>query len=292
LIYQTLVGTWPIEPLEADEGMKYRDRILQYTDKAMHEAKIHTSWMNPSAPHEAAVREFICDLFDAKGSDFTEDLGKFVGQIANSGFVNSLAQLVLKMIAPGVPDCYRGTELWDFNLVDPDNRRPVDYDARRQRLNNAWSAAKKNKLEFARDLITRWPDPDIKFWTTSACLNLRRDHPALFSFGKYVPLTACGKAANHILAFARQFEYECAIAIVPRNYYRLTHTSGSGEKASGPPRADWADTQIIIPDDFPQQWQCELSGQEIETVANNRHSFDVAGLLDVLPVAVLKSAAF
>jgi (1->4)-alpha-D-glucan 1-alpha-D-glucosylmutase len=292
LIYQTLVGTWPIQRLDSIARDKYRDRIVEYTDKAMHEAKIHTSWMNPSAPHETAVREFICDLFNEPGREFFEEMSRFVERIADSGFVNSLAQVVLKVTAPGVPDFYRGTELWDFNLVDPDNRRPVDYDMRRQRLDDVWAAGTENKGEFARELAARWPDPDLKLWVTSACLKFRLDHPDLFAFGKYVPLSTCGKSADRVISFARQNEDECAIIVVPRYYYQLSQNSRGSVIHPGPPRVDWADTQILIPGEFPQQWQCELSGQTIESGATtDRHTLNVAKLLEVFPVAVLNSAS-
>jgi (1->4)-alpha-D-glucan 1-alpha-D-glucosylmutase len=292
LIYQTLVGTWPVGRLDGDERDKYRDRILEYMDKALHEAKTHTSWTNPSAPYESAVREFISDLFSDAGREFFDDMGRFVEQIADSGFVNSLAQLVLKMTAPGVPDSYRGTELWDFNLVDPDNRRPVDYDMRRRRLDNLWVAASRNKDEFATDVAARWPDPDLKLWITSACLKFRLDHPDLFSFGKYVPLSTSGQAADHVISFARQYENECAIVVVPRHSYQLSKKFAATMKEPGPPPVDWADTKILIPDDFPRQWQCELSGRSIESCASaDHHTLEAARLLEVFPVAVLKSAS-
>lgn len=191
-----------------------------------------------------------------------------------------------------MPDCYRGTEFWDFNLVDPDNRRPVDYDKRRGRLDDLLRAAKTNTPEFARDLSTRWPDPDIKLWTTSRCLGLRRDCPDLFSFGEYVPLTVIGQAADHVVAFARRLEDENVIIVVPRHYYQLSCSSTAGSSESGPPRADWVDTNVIIPDDFPQRWQCELSGRALESnVADNQHTLAVTNMFEIFPVAVLKPAS-
>ena len=149
LIYQTLVGTWPASIQSEADRATYRDRIAQYMEKAFREAKAHTSWMNPSDDYESAVHDFIRDLFGEAGKKFAADLGQFVRRIADSGYVNSLAQLLLKMTVPGVPDFYRGTELWDFNLVDPDNRRPVDYDARRRRLHELQEAGRKNTPEAA-----------------------------------------------------------------------------------------------------------------------------------------------
>src|SRR5262245_25174249 len=120
------------------------------------------------------------------------------------------------MTLPGVPDFYRGTELWDFNLVDPHNRRPVDYDARRNRLDRLGSLAKSRDANAAGNVINRWPEPDVKLWTTAACLAVRCDNPDLFAFGEYLPFTVEGEYADHIISFARRHEDELAIIVVPR----------------------------------------------------------------------------
>jgi (1->4)-alpha-D-glucan 1-alpha-D-glucosylmutase len=287
LIYQTLVGTWPGQSQSADERAAYLDRILQYMKKALREAKIHVSWMNPSDEYEAAMRDFITDLLSARGQDFTDDLSRFVAQIADAGYINSLAQLVLKTTLPGVPDFYRGTELWDFNLVDPDNRRPVDYDARRNRLEGIRSAAESGGTQVARDVVGRWPDPDAKLWTTAACLAVRRDYPDLFAFGEYVPLAAEGAYADHIIGFARRHENEAAIIVVPRNVQTLVKRDQAHAMAGMPP-IDWRDTRTTLPEDFPSQWQCRLSGeQQTANSANGARGFLVSHLLNTFPVAVL-----
>jgi (1->4)-alpha-D-glucan 1-alpha-D-glucosylmutase len=289
LIYQTLVGTWPTEVLNGDERIGHRDRIVPYMEKAIREAKIHSSWMNPSEEYEKAIRDFICDLFDDKSAKFAADLSNFVAQIADSGYVNSLAQLVLKTTLPGVPDLYRGTELWDFNLVDPDNRRPVDYDCRRDRLDKLRKAASGSIHEAARDLSARWPDPDIKQWITSNCLAARQESADLFAFGEYIPLTVEGEFADHAISFARRFENEFTIVCVPRHFHRLLDGDGNLTKG-GPPQPEWANTRIVLPDDFPHAWHCRLSGRDNESngVEGNR-TLGVAELLNVFPVALLKS---
>jgi (1->4)-alpha-D-glucan 1-alpha-D-glucosylmutase len=294
LIYQTLVGTWPIEPMRPTERDEYHDRILQYMEKALREAKIHTSWMNPSEPYETAVRAFITALFAPDRQRFADDLAAFVARIAAAGFVNSLAQLLLKMALPGMPDFYRGTELWDFNLVDPDNRRPVDYDLRRHRLKNLWAAADKDLPTFARELAGRWPDSDIKLWITSSGLQLRRDWSDVFAFGEYIPLTASGAAADHIIAFARRLETQTVICVVPRHFYRLHVERPRRENETGPPRADWADTQLVLPEDFPQEWASRLSGETYIASRNYNASagnpfpmLSVAELFAVFPVALI-----
>lgn len=290
LIYQTLVGTWPLEPMSPSARDEYRDRILQYMHKAMREAKLHTSWMNPTETYETAVEEFITALFDPSNQAFAADVSTYVAKIAVSGFVNSLAQLLLKLTLPGVPDFYRGTELWDFNLVDPDNRRPVDYDARRQRLEKLWNAANDHPQDFAQDLRSRWPDPDIKLWVTSSCLQLRRKLPDVFTFGEYIPLTATGAAADHVIAYARRFDRQVVVTVVPRHFYRLCADQAPQKNQTGPPHADWAGAKLILPDDFPHHWCCTLSGRSHSTPAGAGSPFlDVADLFEVFPVALLTS---
>jgi (1->4)-alpha-D-glucan 1-alpha-D-glucosylmutase len=289
LLYQTLVGTWPLTPMDARQLEQYRDRILQYMEKSLREAKIHTSWMNPSDAYDAAVRDFIGDLLDEKGKAFAADVGRFVAKIADSGFVNSLAQLVLKMTLPGVPDFYQGTELWDFNLVDPDNRRPVDFETRRRSLDRL--EANVESPTFASDLAARWPDSDIKLWITSRGLALRRELPEAFNFGEYIPLSATGTAADHVVAFARRWEQHWVLSVVPRHYYRLT--SGKPATATyGLPHADWVDTRVVLPDDAPTNWHSVLSGDLLDaTDAGSQTAIGLAEMFRAFPVALLTSTS-
>jgi (1->4)-alpha-D-glucan 1-alpha-D-glucosylmutase len=287
LIYQTLVGTWPRERPTAEAGDVYRDRILQYMRKAIREAKIHASWMNPSDDYEAAIHDFISDLLGEKGREFTAELSAFVARIADAGYVNSLAQLVLKATLPGVPDFYRGTELWDFNLVDPDNRRAVDYESRRGRLKRLRETAQRGNAEAARDVMNRWPDPDAKLWTTAACLTIRRDCSELFTFGEYLPLTVEGEQEDHLISFARRRDEEAAIVVVPRRVQNLM-AGDQVERKPGMPRINWQDTRIVVPDDFPSDWECRLSGQQhaLKSTGGTR-AILASELLDNFPVAVL-----
>ena len=283
-IYQTLVGIWPQESLARAEREQYRDRILQYLEKAFREAKVHTSWMNPFEAYEAKVREFVTALFAPQRQSFADDVSDFVSAIADAGFVNSLSQLLLKLTLPGMPDFYRGTELWDFKLVDPDNRRSVDYDARRHRLKKLQSAAEKDLPGLTREIAARWPDPDIKLWTTSVGLRLRRDWPDVFAFGEFIPLTATGATAEHIIAFARRREQNTVICVVPRHFYRLTanRPSANRKSAAGPPLADWADTQLVLPDGSAAEWSSPLTGETFDTLK-------IADLFATFPVALLTS---
>ncbi|HEY3395756.1 MAG TPA: malto-oligosyltrehalose synthase [Lacipirellulaceae bacterium] len=288
LIYQTLVGTWPVKPMSPDEMKQYEGRIVQYLQKAFREAKTHTSWMNPSEAFETAAFDFVRDLLGPPGEPFRADLTAFVNEIADSGFVNSLAQTLLKITLPGVPDFYQGCELWDFNLVDPDNRRPIDFEERRTRLDQLLRAADTDLEQTARDLARRWPSADIKLWVTARSLALRRDWTDVFSFGDYLPLTGVGPAENNLLSFARQFNERCAITAVPRHFHQLC--GSQREPKRGTPRADWQGTQLVLPQIGNGAWNCVLCGRTFEARGRDGKSvLDVAAVLDVLPVALLTS---
>jgi (1->4)-alpha-D-glucan 1-alpha-D-glucosylmutase len=283
LLYQTLVGTWPDSAMDETERDAYRDRMVQYMGKALKEAKIHTSWVNPSESYDNAISEFVAELFEDKGEVFRQDLEQFVQKIAGAGFVNSLAQLVLKLTVPGVPDFYQGTELWDFNLVDPDNRRPVDFFLRERQLNELLNAADSDIEEFAGELSQRWPDAIVKLWVTARTLNLRRELADVFTFGEYVPLTAIGPAADHVVAFARRHDDKCVVAVVPRLHYRLCRGNMSVNA--------WDETQLALPAGVARSWQCRLSGRAFDAGDTNEPILDVAELFQVFPVALLTSGA-
>jgi (1->4)-alpha-D-glucan 1-alpha-D-glucosylmutase len=293
LIYQTLVGTWPFETPQGDERTEYCDRILQYLEKALREAKIHTSWMNPSEAHETAIRDFITSLFAPEHQAFLDDVTSFVSQIADAGFVNSLSQLLLKVTLPGMPDFYRGTELWDFNLVDPDNRRPVDYESRKHRLKSLWSAAENDMPASARELAARWPDPDVKLWVTTSSLRCRRELCDVFALGEYIPLSVSGSGADHVLAFARRHESQIAICVVPRHFYRYQAAHPCVKTDSPVPAANWAGTKLILPADFPADWMCRISGNRYTSTNNPKAGTEgerelaIAELFSVLPVALV-----
>jgi (1->4)-alpha-D-glucan 1-alpha-D-glucosylmutase len=287
LLYQTLVGTWPADGWDAQPREPYRDRIIQYMHKALREAKIHTSWMNPSESYEAAVGDFITDLLGDGGDDFQKDISEFAAMISDSGFVNSLAQVLLKITLPGVPDFYQGTELWDFNLVDPDNRRPVDFDLRRRSLERLQRDFADNPEEFFEALTQRWPSADVKLWITTRALAFRRERPDLFTFGECIPLTVTGQAADHILAFARRCEDQWAIVVVPRQIYRL-QLEQNRQREHGAPRINWQDTRLVLPPDAPTAWRCEISNQTSEAiVADTESVLNLSDAFNELPISLL-----
>jgi (1->4)-alpha-D-glucan 1-alpha-D-glucosylmutase len=288
LLYQTLVGTWPVDSMSAAQLEAYTARIVQYMQKALREAKVHSSWINPSEAYENATFDFVRDLLGDKGAAFQADLTRFVREIADSGFVNSLAQILLKATVPGVPDFYQGTELWDFNLVDPDNRRPVDFAQRRERLDNLLAQAEKEITKPALEVSARWPDPDVKLWVIMRSLGLRRDWPDVFSFGEYVPLAASGPAANHVLSFARHLDRQWVMVVVPQQFHRLRGKRDHTQH--GPPCADWSGTQIILPDEVGGPWRDVLTGLESDPEkADGKSVLRVGPLLEILPVALLVS---
>jgi (1->4)-alpha-D-glucan 1-alpha-D-glucosylmutase len=246
LFYQTLVGAWPLEPYSADDYAEFVERIQAYMAKALREAKVHTSWINPNTPYDEAARQFIAAVLDEeKGAAFLADFRPFQRSVSSFGLLNSLSQTLLKITSPGVPDTYQGTELWDFSLVDPDNRRPVDYDHRRSLLDALRASAGEvgaGRLELARELVKTRQDGRIKLYVTSEALRLRRENLDLWTTGDYLPLETTGSAADRIVAFARRNSDSWAIVAVPRLALQL-----SPDGSAWPLGKDWGDTRILPP---------------------------------------------
>jgi (1->4)-alpha-D-glucan 1-alpha-D-glucosylmutase len=212
LLYQTLIGAWPID----------RDRCWQYMLKACREAKINTSWHEPNNAYEQSIRAFVDGVLQTP--DFIASLERFVGPLILPGRINSLAQTLIKIVAPGVPDFYQGTELWDLSLVDPDNRRPVDFALRAQFLRRAGELA-------AADAVADWESGLPKLWMITRLLAIRRERAEDFSDrSKYKPLVAQGKHLGSLLAFRRG---DNLIAVVPR----FTMTLDGA----------WGDTRLTLP---------------------------------------------
>ncbi|MBK5958793.1 malto-oligosyltrehalose synthase [Rhodoplanes elegans] len=219
MLYQALVGVWPNAGGKgsggADAGLV--ERLQTYAVKALREGKQETSWHNPNDAYEGAVTAFIARLLDPDASsDFLADFSEIAGRTALLGALNSLSQLGLKMTIPGVPDIYQGTELWDLSLVDPDNRRAVDFDAR-----NAMLTAIGETPDWAA-LAASWTDGRIKLALTHRLLELRRALPAVFADGGYAPLPVEGPQAGHVLAFARTGRRDAVIVAVLRHVAPLT----------------------------------------------------------------------
>ncbi len=248
LLYQTLVGAWPWMPgqEETPAGLAaFRDRVGAYMLKATREAKVHTSWTDPNRGYEDATRQLVTRLLDPSNRLFLDDFRRFQRTVALCGAINSLAQLLLKMTCPGVPDFYQGTELWDFSLVDPDNRHPVDYTARRRlldELRSAWAEGPATRFSFLRELLQHSYTGQIKLHILWRGLDVRRRHRHLFSEGAYLPIQAWGPKQQHVCAFARTLAGDVALTIVPRLPWSLT--AGSGAWPLGEPI--WQDTRIEL----------------------------------------------
>jgi (1->4)-alpha-D-glucan 1-alpha-D-glucosylmutase len=290
LIYQTLVGTWPLDDFASESLAAYTKRIVQYLDKALREAKLHTSWTNPYEEYDAAVRQFIERILADPASPFVRDVEELVRTIADPGFTNSLAQTVVKTFAPGVPDFYRGVEFWDFNLVDPDNRRPVDFKARREALTKLDQQYKQNAADTAAELVAAWPDQRIKLFTIWRSLQLRKERPEL-ARGDYLPLECEGPRKAHLIAFARVDNGSWTVCVVPR----LTAEAWRGKAATlrkGEfPIADWwRETYVLLPAEAPQQWRHAFGGGQLAATnssVSNGARFEAAELFRRFPVAVL-----
>jgi (1->4)-alpha-D-glucan 1-alpha-D-glucosylmutase len=247
LFYQTLLGAWPLEPFAGKVAEEFVARLQAYMEKATREAKVHTSWVNPNPAYDDGVRRFVAAVLDpAAGGAFLADFQEFQRRVSHYGLLNSLSQALLKVASPGVPDTYQGTELWDFSLVDPDNRRPVDYGLRRRLLDElkAGAAGAGPRLaDFARTLAEQKEDGRVKLYVTWRALHARRDNPGLFTTGDYLPADAVGPRRDHVCAFVRRRDGGVAVAAAPRLMTRLVPEAGGLPLGA----AVWEDTRLLLP---------------------------------------------
>jgi (1->4)-alpha-D-glucan 1-alpha-D-glucosylmutase len=242
LIYQTLVGAWPFEAQGGKAQSTFCDRLSAYMTKAMREAKLHTSWLGPDEEYELAVLRFVDAILDSRRSHvFLQSFQTFQARVAELGVYNSLAQLLIKITAPGVPDFYQGSELWDLNLVDPDNRRLVDYATRRELL-QTMRGCTGGERAIPEELLARRADGRVKMFVTTRALAARTELRNLYQHGDYVPLEGVGPRRDCLFAFARKDHESIALTCVPRLIASLV------PDATSPPlgRAVWADTRIDL----------------------------------------------
>jgi (1->4)-alpha-D-glucan 1-alpha-D-glucosylmutase len=258
--------------------------------KATKEAKFNTSWINPNEAYDEALKSFVASILaPGPGNRFLADFAAFLPGIARVGMVNSLAQTLLKITAPGVPDFYQGTELWDFSLVDPDNRRSIDFPKRMAGLNALQARiAKGDRAALARDLVAYWEDGQIKLYAIHRALQCRRRSPELFQAGDYVPLQTGGTAADRIVAFARRRASRVALVVAPRLTATLTDI---GSRL--PLGADvWQDTWLTLPQDFPADAYIDVfTGARTGARARDGGRLQVGELLADFPIALLECAA-
>lgn len=259
LLYQTLIGVWPLDPPDAGSWPRFVERIQGYMEKATREAKRRTSWISPNEEYDAAVRDFVAGVLDDNPKNrFLAELRAFEDRVVDFGLYSALSQALLKLTSPGVPDVYQGQELWEFWLVDPDNRRPVDFDRRKwllAEIQATIAAGAEQRLALARHLAENPRDSRLKLLVTCQALQFRRRHADLFRLGRYEPLAVEGFAAEHVCAFAWRRTpstgepEEAAIVVVPRLLARLA--AQFHEEPHDPWRplgeAVWRDTRLLIP---------------------------------------------
>lgn len=259
LLYQTLVGAWPLGPMDDAARADFVARLQAYVEKATREAKTHTSWINPHPAYDEGLADFVAAVLDAGNTAFLDDFLPFQQTVARLGMVNSLAQTLVKITAPGVPDVYQGQEVWDFSLVDPDNRRPVDYALRRRMLDDLCARRESGDgAALARELVEGWEDGRIKMHVVQRALRLRASRPQLFLRGAYLPLEPEGPAAEHVVAFARTAEDGAAITVVPR----LVAGLARGRNFALPQASDWAGTRVPLPKGLAGRYRDVFTGQE------------------------------
>jgi (1->4)-alpha-D-glucan 1-alpha-D-glucosylmutase len=234
---------------------------------------MNTSWIQPNEQWDAAVNEFVARVLDpSEKNKFLPTFLPVAEEIARLGAINSLTQVALKLTLPGVPDIYQGNEIWDFSLVDPDNRRPVDYQQRRAMLDSLGGAAPE-------DLLQHWPDGRIKLFLTQRLLRFRRDNAALFGAGTYLPLTVSGPFADSCVAFTREHEGKWIAVIVPRLSSRVGFPP-VGEK--------WKETAVELPESLSRDGACELfTGRDLRSDATGVSLFET---MTDLPFAVYTNA--
>lgn len=288
LLYQSLMGAWPLERMNQEGYARFIDRIQAYMIKAVKEAKQRTSWVSPDAEYEEALVAFVGKVLDQSGPNaFLDDFLPFQEEIAQIGVYNSLSQLMIKIAAPGVPDFYQGTELWDFSLVDPDNRRPVDFDARARLVADLKKACESgSRPTLIRDLVDHRMDGRIKMFVTMEGLRYRRDHSKVFQHGDYVPLDGIGEKRDYIFAFGRLHEGETVVVAVPRLLTSVLPdvvTTPLGEKV-------WTNTQVIMPawkerTSFRNHFTGEIL---LTTTTEGKQVVQAGELFNTFPVALLE----
>lgn len=269
LLYQAILGAWPLD--QAIPTLDFIERIKNYFQKAIAEAKDNTNWNYPNVPWSEACSRFIDTILTpgntSSANSFLSSFVPFCEKIAYMGLLNSLAQVILKCTCPGIPDVYQGNELWDFSLVDPDNRRPVDYDLRAKTL---------RALEGANisELFAHWKDGRIKMFITQRLLKLRKEHPLLFSDGIYLPISTSGSYSGNLVGFLRANEGQRLLVLVSR------HASRVGIPLLA---ESWKETKVQIPEGTHSVWRNIFSGEDI---AQTGDSLEMSHLFRELPYCV------
>jgi (1->4)-alpha-D-glucan 1-alpha-D-glucosylmutase len=281
LLYQSLVGAWPPGPrVQDDEPIReqFTDRVKEYMRKAIREGKDNTSWARPDEDYETTLDEFLERLLRAPSRPgLRSEINLFSDRLAWHGMFNSLAQVLIKIAAPGVPDFYQGTELWSLVFVDPDNRRAVDFTQRASILAEIAPVLDAPAPKVVRDLMATWRDARIKMYVTVQALRFRSANATLFTNGEYIPVYVTGQHADRVVAFARHYEGRWCLLVVPRI------TAKIAEPEMLPTGDIWGDTTLDLPDGMPLTWRNVLTGDE-------PISLDLKDVFNAIPFALLTPA--
>ena len=280
LLYQTMLGAWPLDESAFTE---FQQRLKDYMLKAVKEAKSRTGWINPDADYEHALIRFIKAVLNSSLSQkFLDDFLLLQQKVAFFGALNSLSQTLLKITSPGVPDFYQGNELWNFSLVDPDNRRPVDYELRTQLLGEIRKQETGDKAIFIRQISDCWQDGRIKMYTIYKALHTRKDSLPLFLHGDYLPMEA-GNKDKHICAFARNTSDKWAVSVVP---LFLTSMTVTGVLPYG--QDIWEEDVLYFPKTAPADWENVFTGEHV-TLSREEKTLPLAQVFNSFPVALLRN---
>jgi (1->4)-alpha-D-glucan 1-alpha-D-glucosylmutase len=282
LIYQTLLGVWPPN---ADDA-SITKRLQDYMVKALREARIHTRWIEANEAYEGAVVRFVELILSRETAPrFVEDVALFRRRLAWCGMIHSLGQTLLKIVCPGTPDFYQGSETWDLRLVDPDNRQPVDFTERCKELRELPRDGRNPGAAF--ELFRRWPDGRIKMHVIRAALRCRQQHPEVFVEGEFSPVVARGSRSENVISILRNHDGISILALIPR-WLARTYTP-----AEELPAADfWGETVLLLPESAPESWTNVLTGESVESQRmGTSHSLAVSKVLARFPVALLASRA-
>ena len=280
-LYQTLIGAWP---LQSEEIPAFSKRLQDYMVKAAREAMVHTRWVTPNIEYENALITFTKSILDESGeNEFLEYFLRTQSRLAYSGALNSLSQVLLKITSPGAPDVYQGAELWDFSLVDPDNRRPVDFRKRTQLLKELKKRESKSRDTLIPELLVDWEDGRIKLYVTYKALNFRREHRGLFLEGEYLPLFSAGARKNNIVAFSRCKADQWVVVAVPRLVAKMAAPGPLGKRA-------WGESLLAIPPEAPRSWTNIFTGETLEAAhTSEMGSLPLNRVFSRFPVALLSS---
>jgi (1->4)-alpha-D-glucan 1-alpha-D-glucosylmutase len=282
LFYQTMLGIWPLGAELPPPDLA--NRISSYMLKAVHEAKRHSSWINPSPAYDGAIGRFVDSALDPqKSAAFLGELGAFRHRIERPGLWNGLTQVLLKIAAPGVPDFYQGSESWNFNLVDPDNRRPIDFTDRQRVLDALLATFERDPTRLARDLLANPDDGRIKLLVTALSLRFRRANEMLFRQGGYHRCEVEGRCAPQVIAFARATPEKAVVAVAGRFFTRL------GQRAEQPVGDCWRQTVLKVPQHIQRgEFRDVLTNRVLPVQSDGDSRLDLEQVFAVLPVALIE----